>query len=131
MFIGSDFKDSIDPITLKFRKPKYEARFSAEKEKLIENSTLWKVIAGIGIFMSVAFTLLMKNHYKKGEYLLSLSAFITVIIGDIGVFAEYLCFKYKQLRIFRGLGVSLGVYFSCSYYASRVLSAPSFLPGYF
>lgn len=130
MFVSHEFEEFIDSWTLRFRKKRQEANYVSSKDQLSVNNGIWKIAISCGIFMSVAFAALIKNHYMKEEYYLAFACFLTVVIGDMGVVCEVLIHKFPTLRCLRGIGLSVGIYFSCSFYATRILPAPSLLPGY-
>lgn len=131
MFATQEFEDNIDLFTLRFYKKNQEKHYRKFNDSTNSNKILQRIIFPSVLFMTIAISMKAINHIKAGDYYLAFSAIISILSGAIGVAAELLAMKSSFFKKYRGLFINTGVYFCCSFYATRVLSEPSFHPGYF
>ena len=129
MFVRGDFSNYIDAFTLRFKKSTLEAHYVQSKDEQLNYTTYKRILMGSAAFFAFGFFLIAKKHYEENNNWLAVCAILSVVIGNLGIGLEIFLHKFSSLRNLRGLFVSIGAFFSCSFYATRVLSSPSFLPG--
>ena len=131
MFIFQKFEDSINHFNLNFLKDRQEQEYQTFKHNGIYNKVMIKVMIGLTAVFAIVFPFLIHNHFNSGELYYAISGTVTVIVGMSGLCLEIYSNESINMKDYRGVFLNIAIYFSCTFYSSRVLTKPSFLPGYF
>ena len=131
MLFRSDekFEESINDIDLTFLDKEQEDNYRKFKESSLYYKTIPKIIITTIIIMSISLMLSIFKYIQTGQYELAFSCFIALIAGDFAGVIEIITQKHTAFKKYRGIVISAGIYFSCIYYASKLLTIPSILPG--
>ncbi|MDR3546825.1 MAG: hypothetical protein P4M11_00880 [Candidatus Pacebacteria bacterium] len=131
MFTRGKFSEFADLWTLKFNKSSLEKQYMTHKERVIEHSHAGRFLACSATILSIGFFFFIaRGHYNRGEYYLAFANVLTMMVGDLGIVAEFMVQRYTKLKKARGFFCSAGLFFCCTFYATRILPSPSLLPGY-
>ncbi len=130
MFTKMEFAEFIDSWTLQFHRPSHEFRYMKSKEELFHKTIMRKVIVLMAAVMTVDFSFLAHNHYQRGETYLAFCAVLAIVAGDLGLILELTLHRFECLKVLRGFCLSVSLHFCSSFYPTRLLPTPSFLPGY-